>query len=177
MLKTGKYERITTQTHKQIMREIKFRAKDAKTNKWVFGDLSHDQTPNEAGTFRPVVRVGGHDIRPATIGQLTEYRDRDGNPIYEGDVVRYCRSRYDAANGSAYEIGWQDGAFALLEPDTGDFYDTLAAYTPQEDFEIVGNSTDGYDYLDADTPLNIHDFSDWLDKHLAVLEADSTPAV
>jgi len=71
------------------MREIKFRAQDY-TGTWHYGYIVQD-------TIIPVNSDGSAElgisiyVKPETIGQFTGLYDKNGNEIYEGDLVEMMR--------------------------------------------------------------------------------------
>lgn len=70
------------------MREIKFRGKRLDNGEWIEGDLLRmldhwfifpDPAPEG---------IDKYAVDPATVGQYTGLKDKNGKEIYEGDVIR-----------------------------------------------------------------------------------------
>lgn len=115
------------------MRTIKFRGKSLNTGMWVYGDLQHKGR-------RIFVE---YEVDPATVGQYTGLKDKNGREIYEGDII--CLG--DKA-GSQGPVVWYDSdcSFVMEKTKTGSLY-KLYARCSQFKYEVIGNIHDNPELL------------------------------
>lgn len=116
------------------MRQIKFRAQDIASNKWLYGDLRHHKDDvcifEQGGTK-------GEQVKRDTVGQFTGLRDINGKDIYEGDIldVNY------ADEESYLEVRFVRGVFAFLW--NGDLDDEPPCNAPTHEWaKVIGNIYD-----------------------------------
>lgn len=108
-----------------MSREIKFRAKCARTGEWKYGFLSNHSTLTINS-----VRL---KIDQETIGQYTGLNDKNGKEIYEGDIIKKMIDE----NEWIFEVKFGQGAFVfrgMSSPMSGNFMNTKS-----KEFEVVGN--------------------------------------
>lgn len=89
------------------MREIKFRGFNTKNNQWLYGSHilnrgKHFVAPDE---FADGKTWEDYEVVPESVGQFTGLHDKNGNEVYEGDVVRY------RPNNKTYQVVFKDGIF------------------------------------------------------------------
>jgi uncharacterized phage protein (TIGR01671 family) len=126
------------------MREIKFRGKRLDNGEWVVGSyieaenrdrsIAHQIIPYKAGL---VVR----EVDPATVGQYTGLKDKNGREIYEGDIIGGSNG---SINGWEWpfksEIKWNDEECGFNTPIWGDMDSTHY-------YNVLGNIHDNPDLL------------------------------
>ena len=134
------------------MREILFRGKRLDNGDWVEGYLYEHEPPlvgivsekdePEASKWfiartgfadwnmsRPVELV---EVDPSTVGQYTGLKDKNGNRIFEGDMLSIWNDRHDV-------VVFEDGAF-IME-------DTEIPMRFAIKFEVIGNIHDNPEFM------------------------------
>lgn len=130
------------------MRDILFRGKNVNSGEWVYGNLyiGDDKNKHLILTGRENYRVS-YEIDPETIGQFTGLMDRNGEYIFEGDIIK---THYNDNNADCIErVVFYNGMFCGLYTPNYKFrrYTSLADGEPHLPFymewcEVIGNIND-----------------------------------
>lgn len=118
-----------------MKREIKFRGKRIYNGMWMEGDLKTDLVPKGSMLPCPAISttkgtIGTFFVKTDTIGQFTGLHDKNGNDIYEGDIIRneICKGIVVYKNGAfVLDLGKSCGCVYLFCLDSllvvGNIYD------------------------------------------------------
>lgn len=138
------------------MRTIKFRGKCCHSDAWVFGDLEVNRLDERTliHTYYDDKRYHCQcDVRADTVGQFTGLYDKNGEEIYEGDVVKFANPKY---GDELFRIGYEDshiGAFCLCEAgeeDTSRFVAIFGRFDYEPFYcEVIGNIHDNPELLEG----------------------------
>ena len=150
-----------------MQRKIKFRGKEIDTGKWVYGGLFKEPAPPQCfektledkywivypdPRYMPdwnlpykMVRT---DVEKDTVGQYTGLKDKNGNEIYEGDIVFIkgetklldITGKVEYSNILAQFIITNTGSIVNEAEPLGDY--------EEEDIEIIGNGFDNPELLE-----------------------------
>ena len=134
-------------------REILFRGKLEYNGKWIYGDLLQYEN-GDVAIFGEKLSSFGCEctemskrdrVIPDTIGQYTGLKDKDGNKIFEGDILEYIGKRKDNMN-KVYrrKIVFHEGMFALLSKEL-QAYSALKHHCMEDGrfaWRVIGNVHD-----------------------------------
>ena len=128
------------------MREILFRGKRIDNDEWVIGSLAAEYykkhgvmmiAPSEDVIFK---------VDPDTIGQYTGLTDKNGEKIFEGDIVSY---RTSCAHRTMKVI-YQAGGFIVVDSTNLFRMSDLRKDFTNKHLEVIGNIHDNPELLEAD---------------------------
>lgn len=139
------------------MREILFRAKRVDNGEWVKGyfwrGVDHIyMIPSHVGIGYDdkIKHMSAYavEVEPETICQYTGLTDKNGNRIWENDIVRTTKFGKDDGNGHNYAgfdvfvVKWDDGGFALFNK-----WRRFNLRTDEKSYEILGKVFDNPELL------------------------------
>ena len=136
-----------------ILREILFRGKRANHRGWVEGLLFHHCAKSSSIWSDELDRAVWVD--PETVGQFTGLTDKNGNRIFEGDIIRYITPDTARATGvvrfGEYDTGGTIGIGFHVEwvarEGTGWLRSDIGFWAKYRDIEVISNIHDNPELL------------------------------
>lgn len=126
------------------MREIKFRGKRLDNGEWIEGDLLRmnyhwfifpDPAPEG---------IDKYEVDPATVGEYTGLKDRNGKEVYEGDVIKIPETDFNAE--IIGRVLFEEDAYYII-PLRGGHLWGLHWSLRKHDAKIIGNIHDNPKFL------------------------------
>jgi len=126
------------------MREILFRGKRKDNNKWIFGNLNFYPdinrafiriTPKEMASKLGTLET---EVKKDTVCQYTELLDREGNKVFENDVMKFTD---EVGYDSDYFVEWRENKYIVVSAENSSAIDELDRFFC-DNAVVVGNKFD-----------------------------------
>ena len=130
------------------MREILFRAKRKSNGKWIEGYI-YKQIVNLNDEY--YIRRGDTDylVVPETVGQFTGLTDKNGNKIFEGDIIKFINGRLLDVRFNRETLQWELTDVGVPDWEVNHLHNTL----PLSELEVETS----YGEMTSEIVGNIHD--------------------
>lgn len=113
------------------MREIKFRGRRLDGKGWVYGFLFAEKGRAYIITDSTGFGFIKFEVDPATVGQYTGLKDKNGKEIYEGDILT---DKFESIG----VVEWRDGAFVVNFGDV-DVFQIVDCFDDSYQMWAIGN--------------------------------------
>ncbi len=130
------------------MREALFRGKSLYNGEWVYGSHYKDLNGNEYIVPINWLLICDSEIvvLHETVGQFTGLLDKNGNKIFEGDIIRADGSHYLTVVIDEHTGGYK-GQAVVWDKHEDDDYNTECDYFEMAEYEVIGNIHDNKELL------------------------------
>ncbi len=126
------------------MREILFRGKRERTGRWVFGTLVTypDGVCLICEPGDKPESLAYWQVLPQAAGQYTGMKDKNGNRIFEGDILEARLDDDYPENITRVVVGWEFNGWALIQHEHGLILTDRADDTDSDIWTVCGNIWD-----------------------------------
>lgn len=123
------------------MREYLFRGKRVDNGEWVYGYYVKGATRH--CVLKSLAQSHIYDVIPESVGQYIGFKDKNGNKIFEGDVVEFLD--IDKFKWKGVVVYQKECSLYIVKANSGwefAFYDIF-----EERVEVIGNIIDNKELL------------------------------
>jgi len=130
-----------------MQRQIKFRGKRVDTEQWVYGDLVHNAFDGTSSVMEVGIVPNNYypyGVIPETVGQYTGLNDKNGNEIFEGDIIKSGLGEiFFDVKFAQFRIRWHEKTWEYIRGNNQSYQNGEALFFNHEiSFEIIGNIHD-----------------------------------
>lgn len=124
------------------MREILFRGKKIDDGEWIKGFYA--ENGHGSSNIQPKCKFFGYLVKPETVGQYTGLLDKNGNKIFEGDILE--------SDSERFVVDWDDEFSGFYLTDVNPRHQGVAMFANvADDGYIIGNVHDNPEMLNNET--------------------------
>lgn len=148
------------------MREYLFRGKSIENGGWVYGNLikrlNYDELSVKYCSIQEITSTSRYNsarVIPETVGEYTGLCDKNGNKIFEGDIVKFTDTTFGYSHIG--EVCFDKGSFCILYEfygqkelhrigKTDKWQDMGASGTITYSYKVIGNIHDNPELLEVE---------------------------
>lgn len=124
------------------IREVIFRGKRTDNGEWIYGDLIQNvDCIKIREQEKDINRISkSFEIVPETVGQYTNFSDKNGKKIFEGDIIQTLMIEYNPPRQyrKPYQVNYNSDFPSVVV----EHYSPFEHFTEKVEYEVIGNIHD-----------------------------------